>query len=267
MSVDLEDYYCDLPFETWQKYKGRVVENTRYLLELFDKHKVNATFFTLGYIAEKYPDLIDEIKSKGHEIASHSYAHTDIRKMSKESFESDLTKSLEVLKKVSGEKILGFRAPFFSINQNNLWAFDIMKKYLRYDSSVFPVKTPLYGIPEAPRNVYKSSDINPLNEDLNSNFIEIPLATLHMPLMGNIPIAGGFHLRFLPLFLLKLGIKKLNKLGFPAMCYIHPKDLDPKMPKIPEYAWHYYWGLKNASRKFESLLKNFRFSSVRDVIF
>lgn len=265
MSVDLEDYYCDLPFSTWHNYENRVVSSTRVILDLFEKYKVEATFFVLGYIAEKHPELIEEIKSHGHEIASHGYSHTDIRKMSKENFESDLIKSLEVLRKLSGDRILGFRAPFFSIDKQNLWVFDILRKHLQYDSSVFPVKTPLYGIPDAPRFPYRLSEKNPLKEDSDSNFFEIPLATLRF-LLGNIPIAGGFHMRLWPIHLLKFGINKMNKSGFPAMCYIHPKDLDPLMPRIKEYSWYYYWGLSGTAKKFESLLKNFKFSSARDVM-
>lgn len=267
MSVDLEDYYCDLPFQEWSKYESRIIQTTKIVIDLFEKYKVNATFFVLGYIAEKHSELIEHIKSKGHEISSHGYFHTDLRKMTKESFEIDLTKSLQVLQKIAGENVLGFRAPFFSITKQNFWVFDILKKYLKYDSSIFPVKTPLYGIPDAPNHPYHMSDIDPLDEDSSSKFMEIPPATLQLPIIGNIPIAGGFHMRFLPFQLLKFGIKKINKNGFPAMCYIHPKDLDPDMPRIPEYAWHYYWGLKNAFCKFESILKNFKFSSVRDVLF
>ena len=154
MSIDLEDYYCDLPFSTWNQYESKVIENTQIILDLFEKYKVQATFFTLGYIAEKHPELIEKIKSQGHEIASHGYSHTDIRKMTKESFESDLLKSLSILEKISGERILGFRAPFFSITKQNLWAFDILKKHLRYDSSIFPVKTTNYGLSGALTHPY-----------------------------------------------------------------------------------------------------------------
>ncbi|MGI0011659.1 MAG: polysaccharide deacetylase family protein [Nitrosopumilaceae archaeon] len=266
MSVDLEDYYCDLPFDVWNSYESRVIENTRVILELFDRYKVTATFFTLGYIAEKHPELIEEIVSKGHEIASHSYSHKDIRKITPEEFETDLVKSIQILRKVSGEKITGFRAPFFSIDKTNLWAFKVIKKHLQYDSSIFPTKTPLYGIPDAPRYCYNMSETNPLAEDHAGKFVELPMATLRVPLLGNIPIAGGFHMRFLPLALLKFGIKKINKNGFFTTCYIHPKDLDPQMPRIPEYSWYYYWGLNDAKRKFESLLKNFVFSSIRETI-
>jgi len=266
MSVDLEDYYCDLPFTSWSKYESKVEENTKVILDLFDKYKVTATFFTLGYIAEKHPGLIEEIKSKGHEIATHGYSHTDLRKMDVKSFESDLTKSIKILEKISGEKVLGFRAPFFSIDKRNFWVFDVMRKYLEYDSSIFPVRTPLYGIPGAIRYPYHPSENDPLQEDANDKFFEIPPATLPVPILGNIPIAGGFHMRFLPIVILKSGIKKINKNGYPAMCYVHPKDLDPEMPRIQEYGWHYYWGLNNSVKKFESLLKSFSFSSVRETV-
>lgn len=267
MSVDLEDYFCDLPFSTWENYDSRVIITTKKILDLFEKYNVTATFFTLGYIAEKFPELIEEIKSHGHELSSHGYSHTDIRKMSKDQFELDLVKSISIIRKISGEKVLGFRAPFFSINQTNLWVFDILKKHMTYDSSIFPVRTPLYGIPSAKRHHYTVSDLNPLEENSNGNFTEIPLSTLHLPIIGNIPIAGGFHLRFLPTQLIKFGIKKLNNSNFPSVFYIHPKDLDPEMPNISEYNWTYYWNLKNATKKFESILKNFKFSSIRDTIF
>lgn len=266
MSVDLEDYYCDLPFEQWQNYESRVIKNTQKILGLFKKFNVSATFFTLGFIAEKYPELIEEIVKNGHEISSHGYYHKDLRKISRKDFEEELLKSIRVLERVSGEKVLGFRAPFFSINKNNFWVFQIMKKHLKYDSSIFPVKTPLYGLPKAPRNIYKMNVDNPLEINEGGDFLEIPLATMKIPIIGNIPIAGGFHLRFLPISFLKFGINYSNKKGNSAMCYIHPRDLDSEVPRISQYAWHYYWGLNSATKKFESLLKNFKFSAVRDTI-
>ena len=266
MSVDLEDFFCDLPFSQWNNYEERVIANTELILELFEKYNVTATFFTLGYMAEKHPDLIEKIVLQGHEIASHSYYHCDIRKMNKDKFEQDLKKSLDILEKVSGERVNGFRAPFFSIDKNNLWVFEILKKYLKYDSSIFPVKTPLYGISNGPTQIYHVADNDPLEEDTSVDFLEIPMSTLKIPIIGRIPIAGGFPLRFLPLFLQKIGIRKQNKRNLPASCYIHPKDLDPGMPKISEYAWHYYWGLNGARNKFESLLKSFEFASMREII-
>jgi len=266
MSIDLEDYYCDLPFSTWPEFESRVERNTQRILDLFEKYDVNATFFTLGHIAEIHPELIEKIKSKGHEIASHGYSHSDLRKMTKESFETDLLKSLSILEKLAGEKILGFRAPFFSISKKNFWAFDIMKKHLRYDSSIFPVKTPRYGISRAITHPYFISDENPLAEDVNGSFLEIPPSVLKLSFLGKLPVAGGFFLRFLPYFFLKWGIKKMNNNGFPAMFFLHPRDLDVDMPRIKEYSWDYYWGINSALKKFESLLKNFKFSSVREVM-
>lgn len=267
MTVDLEDYFCDLDFVRWPNYSSRVVDTTNVLLELFNKYKATATFFTLGYIAEKFPELIEKIVQEGHEISSHGYAHLDIRKITKEKFESDLRRSVTVLEKVAGEKIHGFRAPFFSIDETSFWALEVIRNYMTYDSSIFPVKTPLYGIPNAPTHMYKPSKQDPLLNDDSEKMIEIPPATYRLPIIRhNIPIAGGFHLRFFPYWLIKLGIEKINDENQPAICYIHPKDLDSHMPKIKEYKWYYYYGLKGAFKKYENLLRNFRFDSIRNVI-
>ena len=264
MSVDLEDYYCDLPFSEWQKYESRVIKNTQVILDLFEKYDVKATFFVLGYIAEKFPGMIKKISELGHEIASHSYAHIDLRKVSKKQFEDDFLKSINIIEKITGKKVEGFRAPFFSIDKNNSWVFEILSRHIRYDSSIFPVRTPLYGIHTAPRFIYKPSMNNVIEEDNQGKLIEIPMATHRIPLIGNVPIAGGFYLRFLPYWYMKLGIKNMNKHHKPAMFYIHPKDLDPEMPRISEYSWYYYYNLKSGVKKFEKLLQDFKFTTVKN---
>ena len=266
MSVDLEDYYCDLPISEWSKFESRIEENTYVILDLFDKYDVKATFFTLGYIGEQFPELVKEISKKGHEIASHSYSHLDLRKHTKENVEKDLVKSINILEKIVGKEIKGFRAPFFSLDQNSFWAMEIIGKYFKYDSSIFPTKTPLYGIPDAPRFQYNPSLENPIMKDKDSKLTEIPLATYKFPLVRNIPIAGGFYLRFLPYVIIKKGIEKLNSSTNRAMIYIHPKDLDKKMPKIKEYNWYYYHNLKGGLKKFEQLLQDFNFSSVEKIL-
>ena len=266
MSVDLEDYYYRMPFEKWDSYESRIEISTNKILDLFEKYNVRATFFTLVYIAKPHPELIEKIVRLGYEVASHSYAHKEVKNMTKKDFEKDLVESLEIIRKISGEKPLGFRAPRFSINKNCFWAFSILKKYLVYDSSIYPVNYLKYGNPDAPRNIYSISDENPFKEDKNSDFLEIPLATLHIPSFGNFPIAGGFYLRLLPIEIISWGIKKLNKSGNIAMCYIHPHDLDPEKPNMPNYPWHTNFKLKSSLKKFESLLKNYSFSSVRDEI-
>ena len=264
MSVDLEDYYVRSPNEEWDSCESRILESCKTLLELFKKYSVRATFFTLGYVADRHPELIEEIVKQGHEIASHGYFHLEVKKIGQEKFEEDLVRSLNTLKKLSGENLLGYRAPRFSIDENSFWAFPILKKYLKYDSSIFPVNYTEYGISNAPTKIYQISDSNPLEEDNSSNFWEVPLATLHVPGLGNFPVAGGFYLRFLPISIIKYGINKINKSGLGATCYIHPHDLDPQKPKLVGYPWHVYWNLRGSAKKLESLLKNFKFHSVRD---
>ena len=266
MSVDLEDYYCDLPFVSWSRHKERVVNNTKKILKLFKQNNVKATFFTLGYIAEKFPDLIHNIVNEGHEIGSHGYSHLDLRKNSKEIIIEDIKKSIQIIQDVTGKEVLGFRAPFFSINKKSYWIFDFLKERFVYDSSIFPVRTPLYGIPNAPRTMYNPTVENPIKDNKNGNLIEIPLATHRIPLYGNVPIAGGFHLRFLPYFYIKYGIKSNHSDHNPVMMYIHPKDIDPEMPKIKGYNWYYYYNLKKAFGKFEELLQDFNFSSAKNIL-
>jgi|TARA_B110000467_G_C18277813_1_gene456571 polysaccharide deacetylase family protein (PEP-CTERM system associated) len=265
MSVDLEDHFCDLPINEWGKYSSRVVNTTKKLLKIFDEHDVQATFFTLGYVAEKHPELIEEITKKGHEIASHGYSHYNLKNLSKESFEKDLLKSIKILEKTSGDKILGFRAPWFSISEQNLHVFEVLKKFLKYDSSIYPVG-PHYGFASAPRFIYKLNTNKPLEENQNGTFYEIPMATMKLPLLGNFPIAGGIYLRFLPWKFIKTGIQNINKSNFSTMCYIHPQDLDPQRPKLPGTSWHNYYGLKNSTTKIISLLKEFKFRTARDVL-
>ena len=266
MSIDFEDYFCDLPFATWNEYENRVIETTPTLLELFSKYDVKATFFVVGYFAEKFPELIKGIHEEGHEIASHSFSHIDLRKESRVEIEKDLIKSFEVLENVTGEKVLGFRAPFFSIDDSNSWVMDFLKKHIKYDSSIFPVKSPLYGIPDAPRDIYHPSQKNFIKNDESEEFIEIPLLTNRILSCYNLPSAGGFYFRSLPYFLISQGIKKFNHENKPAMLYFHPKDLDINMPKIKEYSWHYYYGKRNILKKFEKLLNDFEFTSAKDFL-
>ena len=266
MSIDFEDYFCDLPFATWNEYENRVIKTTPTLLELFSKYDVKATFFVVGYFAEKFPELIKGIHEEGHEIASHSFSHIDLRKASRVEIEKDLIKSFEVLENVTGEKVVGFRAPFFSIDDSNSWVIDFLKKHIKYDSSIFPVKSPLYGIPDAPRDIYHPSQKNFIKNDESEEFIEIPLLTNRILSFYNLPSAGGFYFRSLPYFLISQGIKKFNHENKPAMLYFHPKDLDINMPKIKEYSWHYYYGKRNILKKFEKLLNDFEFTSAKNFL-
>ena len=173
---------------------------------------------------------------------------------------------VDALENVTGEKVIGFRAPFFSIDTNNSWVLSFLRKHVKYDSSIFPVKSSLYGIPNAPRQIYHPSQENFLENDDDEELVEIPPLTNRILSCYNLPVAGGFYFRALPYFLIANGIKKFNHNNRPAMLYFHPKDLDKNMPKIKEYSWHYYYGKRNILSKFEKLLNDFEFTSARDFL-
>ncbi len=265
MSIDLEDYFCDLPFSKWDTYESRVEMTTYDMIDMFEKYNVKATFFTLGYIADKFPKLIKNIQQKGHEIASHSYAHIDLRNGSEKEVLEDLQRSIQAIQNITGEEVLGFRAPFFSVSTEKPNIFEVIRGNFKYDSSVFPVKTNLYGIHNAPREIYHPSKKYFNKKDVNEKFLELPPLTSRFFFM-NIPMGGGFYFRFFPYLITKNAIKRSNKKNKPAIFYIHPKDLDPKMPKIKEYSWHYYYGKKNVKKKFEKLISDFEFTSIKQIL-
>lgn len=264
--IDVEDWYHDPRVKNRGSYEDRVVQNTSLVLDILKEKKIEATFFVLGYVAQYFPELIKRIKEENHEVATHGYAHVPVTKQTPSEFESDLQKSLESLEKVGIKEVLGYRAPHFTIVEETAWAIDILQKYgLKYDSSIFPVKTRLYGVPQAPLFPYfiSSSDIRrawPRGE-----LLEIPLSVYRMPIIRkNIPVAGGFYLRFFPYFLVKKAIQKINKLGQPAICYLHPWELDSEQPRISSLGWYHYYGLSSAEKKFRRLLADFEFTSVRE---
>lgn len=201
LSIDLEFWYsAELVRPYANTDNDLIIEMTKPILDLLDYHETRATFFVLGEVAEKYPDLILEIYNKGHEIASHSYSHRTIGELGRDEFESDIRKSKIILERITGDKVIGFRAPTFSINNNTIWALDILEKLnFIYDSSIFPIKTPLYGIPNAPLHPYFPSRIDLSKEDMLHGFKikEIPL-TVYRLCSLNIPISGGFYLRRIP---------------------------------------------------------------------
>lgn len=268
LTIDVEDWYHDLQPSQWKTCKDRVVENTRKILFMIKKHGHNATFFTLGCVAERYPELIEQINNEGHEIATHGYLHKPITKMSKEEFEEDLKKSLSILEHVTRRKVIGHRACRFSINQKTAWALDVLKRNgLKYDSSIFPAKTPEYGVPRAPVHPYFISSANIEKNSQNGDLIEFPLSVLSIPVLHiNIPVAGGFYLRLLPYWLIRASLRKINKMGYPAVVFIHPKDLDPQKPRVKELSWHHYYGLDGAQEKFAKLLSDFKFASIENYL-
>lgn len=265
MTVDIEDWYMDLDISRWPSFEDRVVLNTQHILDIFDKSKVKATFFVLGYVAEKFPELIMEIKDKGHEIGTHGYSHKSAMKQTPVEFEDDLLKSVSVIEGITNDKIMGHRACQFSLVEETSWMIDILKKNnFKYDSSIFPVNTHLYGVHDAPLYPYRISSQN-IKVDMEVDFHEFPLSIYRTPIIRkNIPVAGGFYLRFFPYYFIKYALRKINKMGQPAICYIHPWELDLKQPRINELRWYHYHKLDSTERKFEKLLEDFEFGAIRD---
>ena len=265
LTIDVEDWYMDTDISTWDSYENRVVESTNKILKILDETNTKATFFVVGYVAEHFQELIRDIIDRGHEIGTHGYSHTTIRKQTPSEFEEDLLKSIRILEDITKDKIRGHRACEFSIDERTSWAIDILKKNgLKYDSSVFPVKTHLYGVPDAPLFPYHITSLNIKIDNLEDNFLELPLSVYKLPIVHkNIPVAGGFYLRFFPYWFINLALKKINKKGKPAIFYIHPWEFDPKQPRIKELNWLHYYNLPYTEKKFKRLLKDFVFTSVR----
>ncbi len=269
LSVDIEEWFhpeavqYQFPTEIWSEQTGRVDENVEKLLNLFDEKNAKATFFTLGWVAKEYPGIIKKIVDSGHEIATHGLMHRMVTKLTPEEFEKDLGESIKILEDTSGQKILGFRAPTFSIVEETFWAWEIMLKLgLIYDSSVYPIWHDRYGVPDAPRSVYTA-----LEHEGNS-LTEFPMST--MRLFGkNIPFGGGGYLRIFPNWFTRMGIKSVNKEGLPAIMYMHPWEFDPEQPKLNlgklQSLRHYYNIDKNLS-KLGQLLDEFKWTSFKNVI-
>ena len=267
--VDLEHWYSNeflteyLPTEK----VDQVPESVKPILDLLDKYNINATFAVLGSVAEKHPELVKEIHETGHEIASHACSHKTLYELGKDAFEDEIKRSVDLLESITGERPVGFRAPSFSIDNSTKWAFDVLEKYgFEYDASIFPIKTMLYGVPDAPLHIYKPSKEDITKHDPNGKIVEFPMTVLKIG--KNIPIAGGFYLRVLPLWFLKAGIRNVNK-NRPAIIYIHPWETYPKTPrlKIPLFSrFVAYYGINSALKKFEGLLKEFEFKPIREVL-
>ncbi|MBN3038758.1 MAG: DUF3473 domain-containing protein [Candidatus Omnitrophica bacterium] len=265
LTIDIEDWYhvCgvehNIPAEKWDEYESRVVQNTEKILAILADKDIKATFFVLGYIANKFPHLVKEIDAQGHEIATHGFWHRLIYRQDKDAFSKDLKDSLVLLEDIIGKKILGHRAASFSIVKDTLWTLDILAEQgLRYDCSIFPTIHPRYGIADAPRFPY----------DAKPDLIEFPPSTIR--LMGaNFPIAGGFYFRFLPYFLIKTAIRRLNSQGQPAQIYVHPWEIDTQQPKLDirfDRSFTHYFNISSVAGKLKALLGDFNFAPVKEVL-
>ena len=263
-TVDLEDWYQGLEIDSseWEQYEDRLEIGCRRLLGLLDEAGgVKATFFVLGYAAERFPGLIAEIAAKGHEIGTHGYGHEFVYTLGAERFRSDLTRSIEVLADILGsaEGIRGHRAPYFSITARSEWAFDVLQECgITYDSSVFPVRNYRYGMPKAPRTIHW----------VRERLVEFPLSTI--PIAGhNVPIAGGAYFRLLPYTLTRRCLRRINAAGQPVAFYIHPWELDPGQPRLPlprRIGLTHYWNLGSTEAGLKRLLGDFRFTTMGSLV-
>ena len=261
LTIDVEDYFQVAAFENiinsadWETMEQRVVRNTEQILLLLSNHAIKATFFVVGWIAEKFPSLVNEIHKQGHIIGCHSYWHRKIYDLSPEEFYADTLRAKRVLEDIIGEPVLGYRAPSYSITSKSLWALDILKDLgFLYDSSIFPIYHDTYGMPNAPRFLYRHS--NGLNE--------YPISTAL--LMGQkVPVSGGGYFRLFPYWFTRLALKTINqKDKKPFVFYLHPWELDPDQPRLKQASllsrFRHYNHLDQTYDRFNRLLKDFKFS-------
>jgi polysaccharide deacetylase family protein (PEP-CTERM system associated) len=271
-SVDVEDYYQVgafsrvVSFENWDKFESRVVANTRRILDILDSNEtpVKATFFVLGWIAEKHPDLVPEIVSHGHEIASHGFRHQLVYEQTEKIFREDVTLARQILQSQSGQEVIGFRAPSFSIVKRTPWAHEILvESGYKYDSSVFPIHHDLHGNPNAPR------EIHTINTNAGS-IQEFPPAIIKL-LGQNLPVGGGGYFRFFPYFVTKMCLLSVNKQNLPFVFYIHPWETDPSQPRIKnaplKSKFRHYLNLNHTTKRLKNLIKDFNFTTVKNILY
>jgi polysaccharide deacetylase family protein (PEP-CTERM system associated) len=270
LSVDVEDYFQVSAFNglvnrsDWDQLEPRVDANTRRLLDLFDKHEVKATFFFLGWIAERHADLVRAVHESGHEVASHGYDHRQITTMSKEEFRRDLRRSKEILEGITGEALLGYRAPSFSVTRATIWALDILSEEdFAYDSSIFPIRHDRYGIHDSPRFPWQRTG------SCGSVLHEFPMSTVRV-LRWNLPFVGGGYLRQFPFPFVEWGMKRVNRSdSHPVVVYVHPWEVDPEQPRMTAgflTTIRHYRNLDKTETRLGRLLQKFEFAPMKDVL-
>jgi polysaccharide deacetylase family protein (PEP-CTERM system associated) len=269
LSVDLEEYFQVSNFErvidrdTWPALPSRVVASTQALLKTFEETQNKATFFVLGWVAEREPALVREIAERGHEIACHGYGHQLVYEIGPERFREDLRRACGAIEGAVGIRPRGYRAPSYSITDRSLWALDILaEEGFEYDSSIFPIRHHRYGIPGFSRVPVR------IRLESGRSIREFPMTTLEAgPL--KVPLAGGAYLRFFPPVLFRWGFRRLISAGDPIVLYVHPWEIDPDQPR-QKVGWkaqvNHYYNLGRTERRLMGLLREFRFRPLEAVL-
>lgn len=267
MTVDVEDYFQVSAFEShvdkaqWQTLPCRVEANTQRILELFDAHQVCGTFFTLGWVAERYPDLVKKIVAGGHELASHGWEHIRVNTQTPGEFRQDIDRTRKLLQDISGKEVKGYRAASYSIGAGEAWAWDeLAEAGHSYSSSIVPITHDLYGLPDAPRFAFAAAD---------GRLLEIPITTV--PLAGrNINCGGGGWFRLFPYAFSHWAMQRVNRVeGQAGIFYFHPWEIDPEQPR-PEGVGiktrvRHYLNLHRTYGRIENLLKDFQWGRMDDI--
>jgi polysaccharide deacetylase family protein (PEP-CTERM system associated) len=269
LSIDVEDYFHVEAFagsvsrDDWPKYESRVRKNTERILALLEQYGQKATFFILGWVAEREPSLVRAIANGGHEVACHSYAHQRVFTLTPQEFRSDLRRAKAVIEDAAGQQLFGYRAPTFSICKESLWALEILAgEGFLYDSSIFPIRHDLYGMPDSPRFPHKR--ILPGGEGI----VEIP-ASVTRRLGVNWPVAGGGYLRHLPMQYTRAGMRQIHKHQQPVNVYFHPWEIDPDQPRIAarwKSRFRHYRGLHKTEPRLCELLEGRRFEPMIEFV-
>lgn len=259
LTIDVEDYFqvsAMAPYiarSEWDRCECRVERNVDRILTLLAERGIHATFFTLGWVAERYPALVRRIVAQGHEIASHGYGHQRVTDLSEAAFREDVTRSKALLEDLSGTAVLGYRAPSFSIGAGNLWALDVLEQAgYRYSSSIYPVQHDHYGMPDAPRFAYRA----------RAGLLEVPPTTLRV-FNRNLPSSGGGYFRLFPYALSRWMLQSVNQRdGESAIFYFHPWEIDPEQPRVAgidiKTRFRHYVNLRRNEAKLCRLLDDLR---------
>ena len=270
LSVDVEEYYHGMEFEAAltaaerQRLPSRVEYGVNRALDILASHDDRATFFVVGIVAEAHPRLVRRIAEAGHEVSCHSYRHELVSRQTPDEFRADIHRAKATLENITGEPVLGYRAPNFSIARSAGWAFDILlEEGFRYDSSIYPIIHDRYGDSHSPRFPYE------IRRESDTCLIEFPIGTVS--LFGvNLPIGGGGYFRLFPADLIRRGIARVNsRERQPTMFYFHPWELDPEQPRTPmpwAHRFRHYVGLSRMKAKLDHLLQATRFTTAREVL-